>query len=147
MKVNKNNINLKISDNFYKKRKEIFRFSKSVFLNSIPRNNDYILDIGCGSGLNSNKLSKLGYSPIGIDLSFVGLNSYKKKYSCICQDLDYGLCIKNSSFNYVFMSEVIEHLNYTDMVLGEIKRILKKMDYYIYQRLTQIFGFIEYMHF
>ena len=76
-------------------------------------NNKTILDIGCGDGslvkhLNSQEIVATG---------------------CDIKDLNFEIDIfpyKEESFDYVLLYSVIEHINNTDHLMLEIRRMLKK---------------------
>jgi ubiquinone/menaquinone biosynthesis C-methylase UbiE len=89
-----------------------------------------ILDIGCAGAngfmhriiINNNKSSEV----IGIDINIKGLkklNTYSNKL--ILASGKY-LPFKNSSFDCVYMGEVIEHFWHPKTVLMEVYRVLEK---------------------
>ncbi len=117
-----------ISDNIHLNGKEFPRSSKDYTMKQIPQDAVLkILDVGCGTGLNSDYLShKLKHNLIGIDISYVSLIKYHKKRMCGLQcDVNRGLPFRSSSFDLVFGSEVMEHLYDTSLFLTESLRVLK----------------------
>jgi len=85
-----------------------------------------ILDVGCGTGLNSEYLIRLGHKVIGIDISDVAIKRYKARgFDAIRCDIKNGLSFNNESFDLVFASEVLEHLHDTAFFLCECYRVLK----------------------
>lgn len=92
--------------------------------------NDILLDIGCGSGVQLGILQKKGYKlGIGIDLNKNALQYGKKKNiqdtSFILADVQY-LPLKNNSVDKIICAEIIEHLQNPDWMIKEITRTLKK---------------------
>ena len=85
-----------------------------------------LLDIGIGTGFNSKKYRELGFNVEICDHDkniLKALPEFKSKLVNICYE---KLPYKNSSFDVIIMSEVIEHLENTWFVIKEINRILKK---------------------
>ncbi len=80
--------------------------------------NKKALDVGCREGTQSKFLEKKGYKVTSIDI--------KKKYEKgIIVDVNKKLPFKNNSFDLIWCSEVIEHLNDPAKTIGEFRRILK----------------------
>ncbi len=92
-------------------------------LENIPSDVETIIDIGCGNGLITNFLADK-YKIIGVDRSKNALKHVEKE-KLLCSS-DY-LCVKKSSFDLVFSSELLEHLeNKTfQKTIDEIKRVCK----------------------
>ena len=83
---------------------------------NMPLKNINILDIGCGGGLISVPMKKLGAHVVGIDASLKNINiarnySNKKKLKIkyICSSLE-KLRIKKK-FDVLLMLEIIEHVD------------------------------------
>jgi len=76
------------------------------------------LDVGCRSGHFSKILEEMGYNVTSIDIE----KNYEK---CQLVDANKPLLYKNSSFDLIWCSEIIEHLDSPQRVLGEFKRMLK----------------------
>lgn len=76
------------------------------------------LDVGCGDGFWSEKLSMFGYEVTSIDLNV----SYKKARMV---NLEKSLPFSDGSFDLVWSTEVLEHLYSPETLVREIKRILK----------------------
>ena len=111
----------------YKRGEEIQRSSKIYTLEYIPKNSNLkVLDIGCGSGLNSKQIRALGHSVIGVDISKEAIRKYVQHGFLGCQmDLEKGLGFEAEQFDIVFCSEVIEHLVNYEILMKEIYRILR----------------------
>jgi len=117
----------KISDEKYLQHDEFQRTSKLYTLAKVPRDKILrILDVGCGTGLNSEYMTKLGHRVVGIDISDVALRKYHSRgLSGIRSDISIGLPFADASFDWVFASEVLEHLHDTVFFLSESYRVLK----------------------
>jgi ubiquinone/menaquinone biosynthesis C-methylase UbiE len=113
--------------NFLVKFVEFIRFEKIKDLLQLT-NDDYFLDIGCGSGYLLNQAAcKRG---IGVDISdlmvktaWENCKNNGKKF--IIQSDAENLPFKNKSFNKIVSTEVIEHIPHPKALLKEIGRISK----------------------
>lgn len=89
------------------------------------------IELGCGEGYSTIKLSKMLPKNVQLYASeFVGelvpkaqkLNPDVK----VIQESVYELTHKDDTFDIIFLPEVLEHLDYPDKALKEIKRVLRK---------------------
>jgi len=101
-----------------------------------------ILDVGCGWG---RELRRLG-DAVGVDICLAFLRTARNyvKNDVILTNADY-LPFKNDSFNFVVMSEVIEHLANPTKVLIEIKRVLKPKGRLLVQTPNKVLTFGEFI--
>ena len=76
------------------------------------------LDLGCREGTQSKWLEKKGYKVTSIDIE----KNYEK---CLIVDCNKKLPFKTNSFNLVWCSEVVEHLENPGKSVKEMKRVLK----------------------
>jgi len=76
------------------------------------------LDVGCREGVQTKWLEKKGYQVTPIDIKKV----FRK---CIIVDLNEKLLFNDESFDLIWCSEVIEHLNNPAFTMSELMRILK----------------------
>ena len=90
-----------------------------------------VLDIGCGGGLISEGLSKLGATVTGIDFIKENINVAKKHAKI--NNLQINYILKNFEdekinykFDVVIILEVLEHLNDWEFFLKKIRKNLKK---------------------
>ena len=90
-----------------------------------------ILDIGCGGGLLSEPMSRLGAEVVGIDASekniqVAKLHAKKKglniKYHCTSPEN----FITNTKFDVILNMEIIEHVEDVDFFLKSCAKLLKK---------------------
>jgi SAM-dependent methyltransferase len=95
---------------------------KSIKYFSRKINNGILLDLGCGSKPYKELFSVKKY--LGIDLNHSGHDHTSSKI-----DLFYdgkNIPFKNNYFDYVFSSEVFEHIFNLEQILSEINRVTKK---------------------
>ena len=97
----------------------------------LPLNNLKILDIGCGGGLISEPMSRLGAEVTGIDASNKNIqvaklhakkNNLKIKYHNILPE---NLDLQNE-FDIILNLEVVEHVENLDLYLSSCFALLKK---------------------
>ena len=100
-------------------------------LKDLDLKNTKILDLGCGGGLVSESLSRLGAKVTGID--FVGNNINIAKHHSIKSKLkidyihgDIEKIKMNKKFDLIIMFEILEHVNNWKKLLLKIDKNLKK---------------------
>jgi ubiquinone/menaquinone biosynthesis C-methylase UbiE len=92
-----------------------------------------ILDLGCGTGANLERLLRLGISfrqYVGIDLSPVMLGYAQKKFSHLksvefCQSNIQQLPFDDNTFEFALSTWAMEHAPYVNLAMDEALRILK----------------------
>ena len=95
-----------------------------------------VLDVGCGDGYGTYKLSRAGYKAVGVDLSEVmiqkegawrgpGFILYKGDLS--------SLPFENEQFEAIMAINSLEWTEEPLRALNEIKRVLKGMDMHVLQ--------------
>lgn len=82
------------------------------------RLNKTALDVGCRDGYWTIWLNNQGYKVTSLDIE----PHYK---NAIKHDVNKGLPFKNSAFDLVFCTEVVEHLEKPEQFLKEVDRVLK----------------------
>lgn len=95
--------------------------------------NDTVLDLGCGNGQSIIKSSRFCKSIIGIEFNTEILKtadfSLKQKQirnaALKKGNLEEALPFKSNQFDKVIFLDVLEHLNNRDLILKEIRRVLK----------------------
>lgn len=86
-----------------------------------------VLDIGCGTGIYVDYLSRKGKDAAGIDSVKEFINYARKNYKGKFLVADaYKLPFKDKSFDTVIMFDVLEHLEYEEKALKELQRVGKK---------------------
>ncbi len=90
------------------------------------------LDVGCGNGLLTSQLNKITPT-IGLDISEIAIKKARKKYPKIKFVKGYvtELPFKKNQFDCIFASELVEHIQDTEAMFYEFKRVLKKRGYLI----------------
>jgi len=91
--------------------------------------NKSVLDIASGEGYGSNLLAKNAKEVIGIDISEEAVTHASKKYKCNNLFFKKGsvtnIPIENSSIDVVVSFETLEHVYEHEIMLKEIKRVIK----------------------
>ena len=99
--------------------------------NEKPLNKIQILDIGCGGGLLSEPMSRLGADVTGIDASIKNIsvaklhakkNNIKIKYICTTPEK----LNMEKKFDVILNMEIIEHVEDIDLFLKSSAKLLKK---------------------
>ena len=91
------------------------------------------LDIGCGGGLLSERIARLGASVTGIDITqnsidIAKIHAFNSGLNINYINTDLSLFIKNNSskkFDVVIASEVVEHLDNRNLFFEEVSKLLK----------------------
>ena len=101
-----------------------------------PFSNMDILDIGCGGGILSEPLSRLGGNVTGLDSNHNAISVAKKhskenllKIKYIADDLKNFTPSKQ--YDLVTCMEVIEHVTNLDVFINEVKKFVKPGGYFI----------------
>ncbi len=98
---------------------------------SLPLNNLKILDIGCGGGLISEPMYRLGGKITGIDASeknikVAKIHAQKNNLKIDYQNKSPEEVKEQSMFDIILNLEVVEHVNNLDLYLKSCARLLKK---------------------
>ena len=100
-------------------------------LKDLDLKNTKILDLGCGGGLVSESLSRLGAKVTGIDFVKNNINiakhhSIKSKLKIDYIHGDIEKIKINKKFDFIIMFEILEHVNNWKKLLLKIDKNLKK---------------------
>lgn len=117
-------------------RKYVARSTKwitNIFINNIIKSVDAIrpesiLDVGCGTGYVSGKIEQFtGIDVLGCDINKDRLSVAENnvKGALFVADAT-RLPFKDSSFDLIIASEILEHLNNPTASINEIKRVSKR---------------------
>lgn len=88
-----------------------------------------ILDIGCGGGLNSNPLAKMGYQVTGVDISEESLQVARdfdetKTVNYLHADA-LSIPLPDQQFDVITALDFLEHVEDPSHIIQEISRLLK----------------------
>ena len=103
------------------------------------------LEVGCGGGILSEELAKMGLLTTGIDPSEQSLNSAinHAEESNLIINYEKGagenLPFPNNSFDVVICCDVLEHVRDLPKVISEISRVLKSGGIFIYDTFNRTF--------
>jgi len=101
------------------------------------------LEVGCGGGILTEEIAKMGFITTGIDPSEQSLNiaikhaqenNLKIKYE---KGTGENLPFLNNSFDVVFCCDVLEHVRDLPKVISEISRVLKNGGIFIYDTFNR----------
>ena len=103
------------------------------------------LEVGCGGGILTEEICKMGFATTGIDPSDQSLNTAinHAKASGLNIKYDKGtgeqLPYSDKSFDCVFCCDVLEHVRDLQKVIAEISRVLKPNGIFFYDTLNRTF--------
>ena len=101
------------------------------------------LEVGCGGGILSEEISKMGFLTTGIDPSVPSLNAADKHAKENNLNIEYlnqtgeNLIFKDNSFDVVFCCDVLEHVKDLPKVIYEISRVLKPGGIFLYDTFNR----------
>jgi len=104
-----------------------------------------VLEVGCGGGILSEEIAKMGFNITGIDPSDQSLrsaiNHAKDSDLKIIYENGAGenLPFQNNSFDVVLCCDVLEHVHDLPKVISEISRVLKFRGIFIYDTFNRTF--------
>lgn len=108
---------------------EIFRHYQEFFHLYRIKSSDKVLEIGSGGGAALRFIQSAGCEYYPLDISSFNLKKIKEKnirnVFPVSGDT-YSLPFNDDSFDFIILSEVLEHLAEPVTALTEIKRVLKK---------------------
>ena len=111
--------------------KDIITKKKKKKSEKLPLKDIKILDIGCGGGLLSEPLSRLGATVTGIDASDKNIKVAKMHLEKSKLDVDYYCSspekfVTKEKFDVVLNMEIVEHVDNVDFFLLKSSELLKK---------------------
>jgi len=102
-----------------------------------------VLEVGCGGGILTEEIAKMGFNTTGIDPSEQSLNIAIKHAKENNLKINYvkgvgeDLQFQNNSFDVVFCCDVLEHVRDLPKVISEISRVLKNGGLFIYDTFNR----------
>ena len=107
----------------YDYQKYIRHFIKETGIDT----DDIVLELGCGTGAFTSRLSKMGYNVAGLDISHTMLlNARRDSNGNYVQGDIESLPCQDSTFDIVFASASLHHLPDLYLAASESYRVLKK---------------------
>jgi len=103
------------------------------------------LEVGCGGGILTEEVARMGFETTGIDPSEHSLNIARihAQKSGLNIQYDFGsgeaLPYKDASFDVVFCCDVLEHVRDLPKVISEISRVLKPGAAFVFDTLNRTF--------
>jgi 2-polyprenyl-6-hydroxyphenyl methylase/3-demethylubiquinone-9 3-methyltransferase len=104
------------------------------------------LDVGCGGGLLTEELARMGFSVTGVDPSreSVAVASAHAEQGGLTIDYQFGtghdLQFDDGTFDAVFCCDVLEHVADWDAVIGEISRVLRRGGVFFFDTINRTFA-------
>jgi 2-polyprenyl-6-hydroxyphenyl methylase/3-demethylubiquinone-9 3-methyltransferase len=102
-----------------------------------------ILDVGCGGGLMTEEMARMGCRVTGIEPSLPSLETARKRAGEVGLDIEYkhargeSLPFADASFHIVYCCDVLEHVSDLDAVIRESARVLKPGGVYIFDTINR----------
>ncbi|HUU16435.1 MAG TPA: methyltransferase domain-containing protein [Sedimentisphaerales bacterium] len=102
---------------------------------NLLKQNDRILEIGCGIGSIVSELSGQGYDITGTDISGEAIAYGLKKYGDIKLEVQPAedLQFEDQTFDVVLSFDLFEHIARIDKHISEVHRVLRQDGYYLLQ--------------
>jgi 2-polyprenyl-6-hydroxyphenyl methylase/3-demethylubiquinone-9 3-methyltransferase len=103
----------------------------------------HVLEVGCGGGILSEEIAKLGFKITGIDPAISSLNAAIQHSKRANLDIKYevasgeNLPFQPGSFDVVLCCDVLEHVQDLPAVVSEISRVLKNGGVFIYDTFNR----------
>ena len=101
------------------------------------------LDVGCGGGLLSEEVARLGFRVTGVDPSGPSLATARAHAQSSGLQINYvegpgeALPVDDAAFDLVFCCDVLEHVDSVPAVLREIRRALKPGGLFVYDTINR----------
>lgn len=117
-------------DLFHYKHSKEENLKREVISNAIrARECNYTLDLGSSEGLHTRSLKSVSKNVIAMDISFQRLYKLKFKYKvthlCVQGDIE-SLPFKKNIFDFILMTELLEHIPNDKLALKLVKDCLSK---------------------
>jgi len=103
------------------------------------------LEIGCGGGILCEEIARMGFDVTGIDPSEQSLQIATSHAKASSLQIQYekgtgeALPYRDSSFDFVFCCDTLEHVRDVPKVISEISRVLKPEGIFCYDTFNRTF--------
>lgn len=103
------------------------------------------LDVGCGGGILSEEIARLGFTVTGIDPSLPSLRIAAAHAQAGGLRINYeqgsgeAIPYRDDSFDIVFCCDVLEHVRDVEKVIAEISRVIKPGGVFCYDTFNRTF--------
>jgi 2-polyprenyl-6-hydroxyphenyl methylase/3-demethylubiquinone-9 3-methyltransferase len=121
-------------------------YAKNIFERlKINTDNLHALEVGCGGGILTEEIVKMGFKTTGIDPSEESLSIAVKHAKDSNLKIIYrkgtgeNLPFQNNSFDIVFCCDVLEHVHDLPKVIFDISRVLKNGGVFIYDTFNRTY--------
>ena len=119
-------INVWNADVYDKKLSFVSRYGKGILELLQPKKGEKILDLGCGTGDLSEKMSKSGADVVGIDASAKMIEKARTKYPNITfQIVNAESFRRREKFDAVFSNAALHWIKQSEKVIKTIEQALK----------------------
>jgi 2-polyprenyl-6-hydroxyphenyl methylase/3-demethylubiquinone-9 3-methyltransferase len=104
------------------------------------------IDVGCGGGLLSEELAKIGFAVTGVDPSIPSVETARAHAAESRLSIDYQvgsgthLEFENESFDAAFCCDMLEHVADWDAVIGETARVLRRGGVLFFDTINRTFA-------
>jgi 2-polyprenyl-6-hydroxyphenyl methylase / 3-demethylubiquinone-9 3-methyltransferase len=109
----------------------------------IPLKEKKALEVGCGGGVLTEEIARMGFSTFGVDPSQASLHVAINHSSPGGPNINYSggsgeaLPYRDQVFDVVFCCDVLEHVRDLPKVISEISRVLKPGGVFVYDTLNR----------
>ena len=112
-------------------KENIIKSFNIIQKNKTPLKNMKVLDIGCGGGLLSEPMCRLGADVTGIDaskknISVAKIHAKKNKLKINYKVASPEMLKNKTKFDVILNMEIVEHVNDIDFFIKESSKLLKK---------------------
>ena len=104
-----------------------------------------VLEVGCGGGILSEEIAKMGFKTFGIDPSESSLNTAIEHAKKNILKIEYkqatgeNLPFHKDTFDVILCCDVLEHVQDLPKVISEISRVLKNGGLFIYDTFNRTY--------
>jgi 2-polyprenyl-6-hydroxyphenyl methylase/3-demethylubiquinone-9 3-methyltransferase len=101
------------------------------------------LEVGCGGGLLTEEIAKIGFDTTGIDRAATSIRTAREHAGASGLSIRYDtgegehLPYPDNEFDVVFCCDVLEHVSSVDKVIAEISRVMKPGGSFIFDTFNR----------